>query len=336
MDHDYLHRGFITNKRDSNDKCFIISQQDAALKHQDERKDNLTNPPPSTSRLIEAALPDGNIVEIQIHNMLCNYTLPMHIDLRLVAYRSANVDYDRARGVLIKQLRNPLCTVKIYNSGKVVIVRCKSEEECKRAARTVGRMLQRSMDKLKQRICIRSYRVSNILATCRMPFAIRIEDLARKYRGEGAKYEPELMVGLEWTFDEPKANLRIYTTGSINITGATSEDGLIKCIQKVYPYLKEFSSPRSNNSKTTKLLDMEFFPTNKVRRGFKREQQQNLSKSELPNGFRNTKKARFREEITETGMYNNQMYFSDEDEELLDFEDFEEEYSEFDADIDDK
>jgi transcription initiation factor TFIID TATA-box-binding protein len=52
-----------------------------------------------------------------------------------------------------------------------------------------------------------------------MPFGIRIEDLARKYRAEGAKYEPELMIGLEWAIEEPKANLRIHTTGSITITG---------------------------------------------------------------------------------------------------------------------
>jgi len=75
------------------------------------------------------------------------------------------------------------------------------------------------MNKLDQKIYLRNYRVSNILATCRMPFGVRIVELANKYRREGAIYEPELMVGLEWAFKEPKANLRIYTTGTINITG---------------------------------------------------------------------------------------------------------------------
>jgi transcription initiation factor TFIID TATA-box-binding protein len=80
-------------------------------------------------------------------------------------------------------------------------------------------MVQKSMNKLDQRIFIRNYRICNILATCKMPFGVRIEDLAKKYRRQGALYEPELMVGLEWAFVEPKANLRIHTTGSVTITG---------------------------------------------------------------------------------------------------------------------
>lgn len=82
-------------------------------------------------------------------------------------------------------------------------------------------MIQRGMDKLDQRICIKKYRVSNIFATCRLPFAVRVEEVARKYRGEGAKYEPELMSGLEWVLVEPKSFLRIYTTGAIIISGGS-------------------------------------------------------------------------------------------------------------------
>lgn len=35
----------------------------------------------------------------QIRNVVCNYTLPLHIDLRRFALNSANVTYDRGRGV---------------------------------------------------------------------------------------------------------------------------------------------------------------------------------------------------------------------------------------------
>ena len=38
-------------------------------------------------------------MKLKIHNMLCNYTLPMHIDLTTVAFNSINVDYDRVKGV---------------------------------------------------------------------------------------------------------------------------------------------------------------------------------------------------------------------------------------------
>jgi transcription initiation factor TFIID TATA-box-binding protein len=56
------------------------------------------------------------------------------------------------------------------------------------------------------------------MSTCKLPFGVKIEELARKY--PQAIYEPELTVGLAWKFENPKATLRIHTTGSITVTGS--------------------------------------------------------------------------------------------------------------------
>ena len=73
------------------------------------------------------ALPseDSNI-KFSIRNVVCNYVLPMHIDLRKVALNSWNCEYERSSSVLMKRLRNPQCLIKIFNSGKVFIVGCKT------------------------------------------------------------------------------------------------------------------------------------------------------------------------------------------------------------------
>lgn len=42
--------------------------------------------------------------------------------------------------------------------------------------------------------------------------------MAQKYP-ENSDYEPELSVGLVWRSVDPKATLRIHTTGSITVTG---------------------------------------------------------------------------------------------------------------------
>lgn len=54
-----------------------------------------------------------------------------------------------------------------------------------------------------------------------MPFDVRIQEMGRRYKE--ASYEPELMVGLEWNMVDPKANLRIHTTGTVAITGGKLE-----------------------------------------------------------------------------------------------------------------
>ncbi|KAL3108492.1 hypothetical protein niasHT_015414 [Heterodera trifolii] len=284
---------------------------------------------------LNVVLVDGTEVVVKIHNVLCCYELPMHIDLRQVAYGSINVDYNRAKGILHKQLRKPSCSIRIANSGKVVIHGCKSEEDCKRVARAIGRMIQRSTGRLDQRICIRNYRVSNILATCRMPFDIRIQELGRKHRE--ALYEPELMVGLQWNLKEPKANLRIHTTGTVTVTGATSEANVVASIRKIYPFLKEFSSQRASvDIVNLDSIDSAWFSDTMRNRRRRRPPQTNRDYA-LPNGTDDrsrpipAKRSRY-QQIQGSGFYNNAIHNSDEED--LDFagdyegDDYEEEREE--------
>ncbi|VDO40507.1 unnamed protein product, partial [Haemonchus placei] len=141
--------------------------------------------------------------------------------------------------VLLKQKRKPNCYVKIYSSGKVYIVGCKSEADCMTAARTIARRVQKTMNKENDVVRIRNYKVCNVLATCRMPFGIKIEELAQQYPAQ-SQYEPELSVGLVWRSQDPKATLRIHTTGSITVTGASSESDVMRSIEMMYPIVRKF------------------------------------------------------------------------------------------------
>jgi TATA-box binding protein (TBP) (component of TFIID and TFIIIB) len=121
---------------------------------------------------------DNENINIVISNVVCNYSLPMHIDLRKLALNSWNCSYDRSGTVLTKQKRHPGCHVKISSTGKVYIVGCKSETESRQAARAVGREIQKIMGKTEQRVCIRKFRINNILATCKFPFGILIDQVS--------------------------------------------------------------------------------------------------------------------------------------------------------------
>ncbi|KAI1731170.1 transcription factor TFIID (or TATA-binding protein, TBP) domain-containing protein [Ditylenchus destructor] len=200
-------------------------------------------PPPSTSaqdlQLVKQEGSNGDEIEIQIRNMWCNYNLPLHIDLRAVAYETLNVEINRHTGILELRKRNPSCFAKISSNGKVNILGCRSEAECMKASRQIARIIQRSMNKLEETIRMRNYQIRNVMATCNMPFGIKIEEIARKF--PNAQYEPEINTGLIWKIPEPKATLTVHTTGSVTITGATSEHSCIQVIHDVYPTLKEFS-----------------------------------------------------------------------------------------------
>ncbi|CAI5438075.1 unnamed protein product [Caenorhabditis angaria] len=256
----------------------------------------------STSANSEPLPPEDADIDIQIRNVVCNYTLPLHIDLRKLAMMTKNVTYEREKGVMMKQKRNPNCFIKIYSSGKVYIVGCRSEDDCRKAARSIARHVQRVMGKAAQRVCIRNYRVNNVLATCRMPFGIKIESIASKYPAE-VSYEQELSVGLVWKSVTPKATLRIHTTGSITVTGARSEADVLEVISKIYPIVLEFRcQKRSKNN-----VDA------------------NKKKRRAPaNPGRAPPVKRERIDYGSSGVINNKVYFSDEDEDLYDELDLEE------------
>lgn len=238
---------------------------------------------------------DGEI-DIQIRNVVCNYTLPLHIDLKKLAMNSNNVTYDRGRGVMMKQKRSPNCFIKMYSSGKVYIVGCRSEVECKKAARRVARHVQKVMGKEESRVCIRNYKVNNVLATCKMPFGIKIEELAQKYPSQ-SQYEPELSVGLIWRNTDPKATLRIHTTGSITVTGASSEAAVMTVIEQIWPIVLEFRCAHRARGTGTK------------------------RKRKAPSQPRAPKKVK-EESYGTSGVIGNKVYFSDE-EDIYDDDDLE-------------
>uniref|UniRef100_A0A914S260 Uncharacterized protein n=1 Tax=Parascaris equorum TaxID=6256 RepID=A0A914S260_PAREQ len=98
--------------------------------------------------------------------------------------------------VLLKQKRNPLCYVKVYSSGKIYIV----------AKRNASALLE-----------VWPVWYKRVWASKRTLFEYEII-MAQKYP-ENSDYEPELSVGLVWRSVDPKATLRIHTTGSITVTG---------------------------------------------------------------------------------------------------------------------
>uniref|UniRef100_A0A0N5AUZ3 TATA box-binding protein-like 1 n=1 Tax=Syphacia muris TaxID=451379 RepID=A0A0N5AUZ3_9BILA len=184
----------------------------------------------TTSSVNQESENEGEI-DIQIRNVVCNFTLPLHIDLHRVALHSGNVTFDRGRGVILEKF------ISLGAAGNFFVTL--TESECKRAARGVARMVQKRMGREADSVRIRNYKICNVLATCKMPFGIKIEDLAKKYPDQ-TQYEPELKVGLDWKCNDPKATLRIHTTGSITVLGAISENDVMRAIEIIYPIVREF------------------------------------------------------------------------------------------------
>lgn len=147
------------------------------------------------------------------------------------------------------KLRNPMSTASMWSSGKVTCTGATSEEmvrindsvnmqslflppnnftifKAKKAARRYARVLQ----KMNYRVRFNNYRVVNVLGTCRMPWGIKINLFSEKFPKE-ASYEPELHPGVTFNSKDPNATLKIFSTGSMTVTGRT-EASFVAVISK--------------------------------------------------------------------------------------------------------
>jgi transcription initiation factor TFIID TATA-box-binding protein len=58
-------------------------------------------------------------------------------------------------------------------------------------------------------------------------------------------YEPELHPGVTYRIKDPKATLKIFSTGSITIT-APSVTNVQLAVEHIYPLVEDFQKPKTN------------------------------------------------------------------------------------------
>ncbi|XP_057327740.1 TATA box-binding protein-like 1 [Microplitis mediator] len=178
-------------------------------------------------------------IDILIRNVVCSFSVRCHLNLREIALNGANVEYRKENGMITMKLRHPNATASIWSSGKVTCTGAETEKEAKIAARRISRSLQ----KLGFKVRFSNFRVVNVLGTCLMPWAIKITSFSMHHK-ENADYEPELHPGVTYKLKEPKATLKIFSTGSVTIT-APSVDAVQTAIEQIFPLVYEFRKKRS-------------------------------------------------------------------------------------------
>lgn len=182
----------------------------------------------------EEELQESPEIDIVINNVVCNFNVRCHLNLRQIALTGSNVEYRRENGMLTMKLRNPGSTASIWSSGKVTCTGATSEDAAKKAARKIARILQ----KLGFRIRFTNFRIVNVLGTCTMPFKINIVKFSRENRNN-AVYEPELHPGVTYKIKDIKATMKIFSTGSITIT-APSVANVQSAVEHIFPLVYEF------------------------------------------------------------------------------------------------
>ncbi|KAM3964655.1 LOW QUALITY PROTEIN: TATA box-binding protein-like 1 [Aphomia sociella] len=205
-----------------------------------------TGPQPPCTDITEVAAEPAPIeeeedtpeIDIMINNVVCSFSVKCHLNLRQIALNGVNVEFRRENGMVTMKLRRPYTTASIWSSGRITCTGATSEDQAKIAARRYARALQ----KLGFQVRFQNFRVVNVLGTCRMPFGIRIIAFSNKYKE--ADYEPELHPGVTYKLYNPKATLKIFSTGGVTIT-ARSVNDVQSAVERIFPLVYEFRKPRT-------------------------------------------------------------------------------------------
>lgn len=184
---------------------------------------------------VQDCLTDNPNLKISISNVVTNFSVKSHLNLRYLALNGSNIEYRRENGMLTMKLRKPNATATIWSSGKIACTGSTSESRAKIASRRIARIIQ----KLGYRNAkFSSYRIVNVLGSCALPFPIKVIQFSEKYKTI-AQYEPELHPGVTFKIKELKATLKIFSTGSITVT-APSVGNVYQAIEQIYPMVYPF------------------------------------------------------------------------------------------------
>ncbi|EPR78458.1 Transcription initiation factor TFIID [Spraguea lophii 42_110] len=170
-----------------------------------------------------------------IQNVVATVNLGCKLDLKAIALRARNAEYNPKRfAAVVMRIKDPKTTALIFASGKMVVTGARSEESSKKASQKYSRIIQ----KLGFDARFSEFKIQNIVSSCDAKFNVRLEGLAFSHSNY-CSYEPELFPGLIYRMVKPKIVLLIFVSGKVVLTGAKLRDEIYQAFDNIYPVLTQ-------------------------------------------------------------------------------------------------
>lgn len=201
-----------------------------------------TVPSSSADAATAGRMNHGIVPDIQ--NVVATTNLDVSLDLKQIALRARNAEYNPKRfAAVIMRIRDPKTTALIFSSGKIVVTGAKSEKESSRASRKYAKIVHKlGYDKAK----FKEFTVQNIVASCDVNFPVCLEALAYDHN-QFCSYEPELFPGLIYRMFSPKIVLLIFVSGKVVLTGAKERKDIYLAFDNIYHVLTQFRKKKDTN-----------------------------------------------------------------------------------------
>ena len=175
----------------------------------------------------------------RIENIVATVNLGVDLNLEMLAEKLPAAEYNPEQFPgLILRLQKPKISALIFRTGNMVCTGAKSEDELKRAIKSLIKILNEYGAEIPMNPDIQ---VQNIVASGNLHAEVDIERSALML--ENSMYEPEQFPGLIYRMGDPKVVLLIFSSGKIVCTGAKRDLQVKEAIVKLYDKLKDVGAP---------------------------------------------------------------------------------------------
>ena len=210
----------------------------------------------ATKNTTNGNISDGiNIIPV-IENIVCTANLNCRLNLKAIALQANNVKYEPKKfSGLIMKIKEPKATALIFQTGKMVCLGTKNEEQAKTACKTFAKIIK----KIGYKVTFTNFKIQNIVGSCNLNFRLPLSRLGNhimKYMNSTSvkhvAYLPDLFPGLIYHYltprnsgdgengNSPNIVFLIFNSGKIVITGAKKTNQIYDAFSHVYPLFHKF------------------------------------------------------------------------------------------------
>jgi transcription initiation factor TFIID TATA-box-binding protein len=184
---------------------------------------------------------DKTLPEPVIHNMVATATLGMKLDLKSIATRANNAEFNPKRfPAVVLRIRDPKTTALVFSSGKMVLTGAKEEAAAKTAAKKHLKTIQKCGFPAAK---LSDFKIQNMVANNDVRFPVKLEALYNSNHKPYCRYDPELFAGLIYTMrtaTQGKIVLLVFVSGKVVFTGAKTREDINQAWHNIYKVLCQF------------------------------------------------------------------------------------------------
>ena len=187
----------------------------------------------------------SDIPQPHIVNIVSMVDLCIQLNLRKIALKCTNAEYNPKRiNAVIMRLKQPKSAALIFNSGKIIVLGAKNEQDSEKAAK----IFAHSIKGLGYEPKFKNFQIINIVGTCDVKFDIKLTQLSlhinAKLNNNSEKkichYEPDIFPGLIYHMASHKLTVLVFSSGKINFVGAKHKNDIYEAYKRIYPLLLRF------------------------------------------------------------------------------------------------